>query len=685
MKKNGFFITGTGTGVGKTFVAAGIAGYLRRKGINTGVMKPVQSGYECPDGPRLVGDALLLAHAARVNDEPSLINPYCFEPPLAPRVAAELAGENLDPNKIMKAYRELEKRHQLLLVEGAGGMQVPLTGKMLMADLIAMMGLPVIIVARAGLGTINHTLLTVSYARSAGIPIAGIIINDYRDEDMSEKTNPSLIAEFSGVPLLGIIQHTDDPSLDNVVSIVESAVDWGKLIIELSEEPAGQTDHSSLLEKDRKYIWYPFTQMKDWVASSPVIIDRGEGTYLIDIDGNRYYDGVSSLWLNVHGHRRAEIDQAITGQLGKIAHSTMLGLGHTGAIELAEKLITYAPSGLEKVFYSDNGSTSVEIALKMAFQYWQHKGEKDKTMFLTLSNAYHGDTIGSVSVGGIDLFHQIFHPLLFQTLQAPSPYCYRCSFDEQPGSCGLACVSHTEELLRQNQDKLAAMIVEPVVQGAGGMLVQPPGYLSRIRELCTRYNVLLITDEVATGFGKTGKMFACEHENISPDLMTISKGITGGYLPLAATLVTGDIYDAFLGDYNEQKTFFHGHSYTGNPLACAAALANLNIFSQDRVLENLQPKIKFIADRLNDFKQLPAVGDIRQAGFMTGIELVKDKRTKEPFPPEEKRGIKTCLAAREKGLIIRPLGDVVIFMPPLSTTVEELDEMLNIIFQSIAF
>jgi adenosylmethionine-8-amino-7-oxononanoate transaminase/dethiobiotin synthase len=682
LKTKGFFITGTDTEVGKTVVAAGLAGCLKLKGIDVGVMKPVQSGYKSSADGRLVGDALLMARAAEVDDDPLLVNPYCLEEPLAPRVAAELAGVSLDPGKIMQAYRELQRRRQFMLVEGAGGILAPLTGKLMVADLIIMMGLPVIIVASAGLGMVNHTLLTISHAKSRGIPIAGVIINNLKKAGMAEKTNPSLIAELSGVPLLGVIPYVRNLDPEDAVNLVENAVDWERLMIDFSD--SDKKKRFILEEKDKKYLWYPFTQMKDWVSFAPVIIERGEGSFLIDMEGKRYYDGVSSLWLNVHGHRRAEIDQAISAQLAKIAHSTMLGLSHAGAIELAGELIKCAPAGLSKVFYSDNGSTAVEVALKMAFQYWQLKGEKAKTRFLTLTNAYHGDTIGSVSVGGIDLFHQIFHPLLFQTIMAPSPYCYRCSLRKEPGSCDLACVFLTEELLRQHQQELAAMIIEPKVQGAGGMLVQPPGYLSRIRELCTRYNVLLIADEVATGFGKTGKMFACEHENISPDLMAVSKGITGGYLPLAATLVNDEIYNAFYADYNEQKTFFHGHSYTGNPLACAAALASMGIFSRNRVIENLQPKIKYVSERLKAFEQLPVVGDVRQSGFMVGVELVRDKETKKPFPLEEKRGIKTCLAARERGMIIRPLGDVVVLMPPLSVTVEELGEMLDILWQSIS-
>jgi len=668
--------------VGKTVFTSGLCGCLKRRSIDIGVMKPVQSGFKkASDDSSLVGDALLLARAADLNSNFKHINPYCLEEALTPRIAAKLAGVKIDPDLIMESFNELKKKHQFMVVEGAGGILAPLTDRLLMADLIVMMGMPVIIVARANLGTINHTLLTISYARNNGLNIAGVVISSSsKEKGTAEETNPGLISELGGVPLLGVIPYLDKLEQEDIIQAVDGSLNWE--IIETYLDVKSEQD-LDLVEKDRKYVWYPFTQMKDWVSGNQVIIERGEGTSLIDIEGKRYYDGVSSLWLNVHGHRRAEIDRAVSAQLGKISHSTMLGLSHRGAIELAEQLIESAPAGLEKVFYSDNGSTSVEIALKMAFQYWQHKGIKNKNKFLTLTNAYHGDTIGSVSVGGIDIFHQIFYPLLFKALKAPSPYCYRCVFQKEPDSCGFACVDATEELMSRNHEELAAMIIEPKVQGAGGIIVQPPGYLSRIKELCTKYNLLLITDEVATGFGKTGKMFACEHENISPDFLTASKGITGGYLPLAATMVTGEIYDAFLADHRERRTFFHGHSYTGNPLACAAALANLEIFARDKVMEKMQSKIAYLSGKLENFAKLEHVGEIRQSGFMVGIELVRDKRTKEPFPIGERRGVKACLAARKKGMIIRPLDDVVVFMPPLATEPEELDEMIEILYQSI--
>ncbi len=434
---------------------------------------------------------------------------------------------------------------------------------------------------------------------------------------------------------------------------------------------------------DRRYIWHPFTQMKEWEKETPLIIREGTGPYLTDIHGNQYLDGVSSIWVNLHGHRKKKIDRALISQIGKIAHTTLLGLSNIPAIELAKKLVRISPKGLVKAFYSDNGSTAVEVALKMAFQYWQLRSHPQKKKFLSFMNAYHGDTVGSTSLGGIDLFHKRFEPLLFETVRVPYPYCYRCHLNLTHPSCGMACVEEVETLIKKRHDELAAVVIEPRVQAASGMVVSPPGYLSRIRKVCSDYNVLMIADEVATGFGRTGKMFACEHENVTPDFMALAKGITGGYLPLAATLTTQTIYETFLGDYAEFKTFFYGHSYTGNPLSCAAALANLGVFEKEKIMTKVQAKIRWLSKTLESLQEYEHVGDVRQCGMMVGIELVKDKRTKQAYPLEEKKGIQVALAARKRGMLIRPLGNVVVLMPPLSTPNSILTRMVQIIHRSI--
>jgi adenosylmethionine-8-amino-7-oxononanoate aminotransferase len=451
-------------------------------------------------------------------------------------------------------------------------------------------------------------------------------------------------------------------------------------------------ENRKLEELDKKYIWHPFTQMKDWLEEKPIIISEGRDCFIKDIYGRWYLDGVSSLWVNIFGHRKKEIDDAIKEQLESIAHCTLLGLSNVPAIKLAEKLIQIVQKSLGKnketkagigrvckVFYSDNGSTAVEVAIKMAFQYWRHKGVETRHTFVSLTNAYHGDTIGAVSVGGIDIFHKAFEPILFKTYKAPSPYCYRCELDKEYPDCNFACLEKMEEIFKAHSEEIAALIIEPLVQAAGGMITSPPKYLSGVRGLCTKYNILMIADEVATGFGRTGKMFACEHENVMPDIICLSKGITGGYMPLAVTLCTDEIYNAFLGEFKDLKTFFHGHSYTGNPLACSAAMACLDLFEQEHVLESLKAKIEILEAWLKDVLNLNHIGDVRNAGLMAGVELVRDKETKEPYDLSEKMGWRVAYRARENGVFIRPLGNVIVIMPPLTISEQNLKRLLDII------
>lgn len=434
---------------------------------------------------------------------------------------------------------------------------------------------------------------------------------------------------------------------------------------------------------DKKYVWHPFTQEKEWRESPITIIEKGQGNSLVDVRGRRYLDGVSSLWCNVHGHRVKEIDAAIQKQLRRIAHSTFLGLSHPPAILLAKRLVEITPKGLSKVFYSDSGSASVEVALKMAYQYWKQKGSPKKNTFLKLKNAYHGDTLGSVSVGGIGLFHEIFYPLLFKTFEADAPYFYRDSFEGDFAGYAAPCLKRVEIILKKHHERIAALIVEPLIQGAAGMLNQPPGYLKGLRRLTEKYKTLLIADEVATGFGRTGKMFACEHENVTPDFLCVAKGISGGVLPLSATLTTQEVFGAFLGNYAEFKAFFHGHTYSANPLACAAAMASLDLFEKNDVLKKMCPKIQFLNRALSEMKNLEHVGDVRQVGLMAGLELVQDKLSKTPYPLAEKRGFRVAASARRRGLMLRPLGNVVVLMPPLSIASKELQFLCRVVQESV--
>jgi adenosylmethionine---8-amino-7-oxononanoate aminotransferase len=412
---------------------------------------------------------------------------------------------------------------------------------------------------------------------------------------------------------------------------------------------------------DHRHLWHPFTQQRDWCNEEPLLIERAEGTELIATDGRRFIDGVSSLWCNVHGHRHPLIDRAVRDQLDRVAHTTMLGLSHPGAAELAARLVDLAPPGLSRVFYSDSGSTATEIALKMAFQYWQQRGGQHvrRTSFIHLRDAYHGDTLGAVSVGGIGLFRSAYRPLLFRAHRA------------EPGDA-----ADMERVLATHEEELAAVILEPLVQGAAGMRLHPPGYLREVRELTERHGVLLICDEVATGFGRTGTMFACEQERVAPDFLCLAKGITGGYLPLAATMTTERIYAGFLGDHREFRTFFHGHTYTGNPLACAAALASLDAFDRDRTLLRLQPKIRLLQELLAEVAEMEEVAEVRGRGFMAGIDLGE-------HPPAQRLGHRVVLEARERGAILRPLGDVIVLMPPLNISQADLRRLVEITAASI--
>jgi adenosylmethionine-8-amino-7-oxononanoate aminotransferase len=451
----------------------------------------------------------------------------------------------------------------------------------------------------------------------------------------------------------------------------------------LSEHTGVSSTTEELRRLDRQHIWHPFTPMKLWMESDPLVITAAEGMHLIDSDGNRYLDGVSSLWCNVHGHRVPEIDQAIRDQLDRVAHTTMLGLASEPAIRLADRLMRIVPRSLKKVFYSDAGATATEIAFKLAVQYWHNIGRPEKTEFVGFAEAYHGDTVGAMSVGRTTAFHKPYFPLLFRVHFAPTPFVYRSETPDDPEAVTRRCLDALETILRLHGGRIAAICIEPIVQGAAGMIVHPAGFLREVRRLADEYDVLLICDEVAVGFGRTGRMFACEHEGAEPDLMCVAKGITGGYLPLAATLATQRIFDAFLAEPWEGSTFYHGHTYTGNPLACAAALASLELFERNRLVEQVAAKSVALGGMLERLNALQHVGDVRQKGMMVGIELVEDKRTRRPFDPRRRVGAEVCARVRRHGVILRPLGDVVVIMPPLAMPIEDLRVIVEAVAEEV--
>ncbi len=441
----------------------------------------------------------------------------------------------------------------------------------------------------------------------------------------------------------------------------------------------------TLRQWDNDHVWHPFAPMSAFRQEAPPIIVSGQGFDLLDVDGRRYLDGISSLWCNVHGHAVSEIDRAVRDQLSEIAHTTLLGLCSEPSIKLARALVKRAPAGLNRVFYSDSGATSVEVALKMAYQYHRQKsgGPDQRDIFLTVGNAYHGDTLGTVSVGGIDLFHRSYRHLLFQTVSVPSPVALRVPQGHSRESWLQFCFDETARLIRDYSDRAAGFVIEPIVQGAAGILIHPPGFLKHVRQLTREYQIPLIADEVAVGFGRTGKLFACEHESAEPDFLCLAKGISGGYLPLAATLTTDEIYNAFLGDPAECRTFFHGHTYTGNPLGCAAGLASLELFERNNLLENIAACGDVLEAELATLNDHDHVAEIRRKGMMVGIELVRDRETLTPFDASLRIGHQVTLAARRRGVIIRPLGDVVVLMPAPAMPTDLVSTLCSVVRESI--
>jgi adenosylmethionine-8-amino-7-oxononanoate transaminase len=434
-------------------------------------------------------------------------------------------------------------------------------------------------------------------------------------------------------------------------------------------------DRAELQAKNRKYLWQPYTQMQDYATREPPLIERAAGLLLHDLNGRRYYDTISSWWCILHGHNHPTVKRALAAQLDRLEHVLLAGVSHPAAILLAEKLVELTPASLAKVFYSDNGSTACEIAVKMSLQYWRHRGQPARNRFVALERGYHGDTIGTMSLGGVPEFHQAFKEMLFESYRLPSPCCYHCPMGQVRDECRLECLQPLEDLLEKEGTRIAGLILEPLIQAAGGMNIYPVAYLRKAAALAQAHGVHLILDEVATGFGRTGRMFALEYADLQPDFLCLSKGLTAGFLPLAATLTTDEVYSAFYGEYREGRTFFHGHSFTGNPLGAAAALGSLQVFAEEDVFGRLAATVPHLHQRMQRFTELPWVGDFRQLGMIAALELVKDRQTREGFSPADRVGWPIHLKGLEEGLLLRPLGNVVYLWLPLSATITEIDEI----------
>ncbi len=449
-----------------------------------------------------------------------------------------------------------------------------------------------------------------------------------------------------------------------------------------SSQQLSDLELAKRLEWDRNHYWHAFTQMAEY---EPLVVDRAEGVWLYDSAGRALLDGVSSLWCNVHGHRHPAIDKAIVEQLGRVAHVTSLGMSNSTTIDLVKRLVEVTPDGLECVFFSSDGACAVEVALKMAFQYWRQIGspQRQRNLFLALGEAYHGDTLGCVSVGGVSRFHAMFAPLLFDVVRGPCPDSYRLPAQIKPEHAAEHYLSEYERLIETFQDRLAAVVVEPLVQGAAGMVMHPPGFLLGLRKLTRKYDILLIADEIATGMGRTGRMWACEWEHVQPDFLCTGKGLTGGYLPMAATISTRAVWDAFLGEYDQSKSFFHGHTFGGNPLAAAAALATLDLFETEKTLENVERQGAYLAACLKPLEAHPQVGSIRRKGLMVAVELVLNRESKTPYPWIERRGWRACQAALNHDVWLRPLGNVIVLMPPLCSREEHIEQLAAAVIHGV--
>jgi adenosylmethionine-8-amino-7-oxononanoate transaminase len=513
--------------------------------------------------------------------------------------------------------------------------------------------------------------------------MVGIIFNRWKN-DPATKPDTKLIEDMTGTKVFGGLPFIEDTdNAQTIAGVFEASVDVESLIRRMTFAVSDER-RKDIETKDKKYIWHPFTQMKDWMNEPATVIESGHGVTLRDMDGNEYLDAFSSYWCNIHGHGEPRLARALTNQMGKIAHSTFLGYSNVPAVEFAEELINSAPEGLTRVFYSDDGSTAVEAAIKMSYQYWrQAEPGTKRRRFLALSSAYHGDTVGAMSVGGIALYHDTFRDLLMDVDFAPAPYCYRCPMGLKRDKCALACAKAVEDKLAEGAGTFCAMIIEPLVQCPAGIITAPDGYLKRVAGACAINGVLLIADEVATGFGRTGAMFACQREAVTPDIMALSKSITSGTMPFAATLATEKVFEAFLGDYAERKTFFHGHTYTGNQLGAALALESLRLIKERDIVGQVNEKAEAIRPELESFRQLKHVGDVRQRGLIIGVELVKDKALKEPYPWEDKIGARVCREAKLRGLIARPLGDVIPLFPAPAARTGEILKMASILRDSI--
>lgn len=658
-------MTGTDTGAGKTLVAAALAAALRRRGLRVDALKLVATGVERGSAGE---DAELLSAATGRGACDSVLE--TFRLPRSPLAAAAAEGAAIDVDGLSERVRARAAGVDVLVLEGVGGLLVPLTTERTVADVLRSLDAGTVIVGRAGLGTINHCALTVEVARVRGLRVAGVILSDAEGiESAFAAENAAQIASQCDVDVLGVMPRVvDTGDVDVLAAACESAIDLERLLNSLNRS-ARRRDR--VIAADRAHVWHPFTQASEWAGEDPPVIRAGERCWLIDEDGRRYLDGVASLWANVHGHAHPALDRALRTQAGLVAHSTFLGQTHAPGALLAEELARVTPPGLDRIFYSEAGAAAVEAALRMALLAQQRRGQPTRTRFLSLDEAYHGDTAGSVSVGRSEPFHRGLDPLLFDVVRVPTPHL-----------AGEAeSLRALDDVLSREGDSLAAFIVEPRMQGAAGMLPHSDAWLRAAVDRARAAGLLVICDEVATGFGRTGDLFASGGAGVVPDILTLGKGLSGGYLPLSATVVNESVFEQFTGPYAEHRTLYYGHTYSGNPLACAVARASLALFESEHTVERARELAATLSRELAHLAALPIVHEIRQRGVMIGIELRPESG--EPFEPALRMGRRVILAARRRGLIVRPLGDVVVVNPPLLMSATEAAQLVAILGESL--
>lgn len=686
--RNGVFVTGTGTGVGKTLTTAILLKILLAEGIDVVPMKPVQTGAECDRSGNFVApdlDFLLqMAGLESSSKERSLMNPYLFQPACSPHLAANLEDRPIEFPKIVSAFSELLENHQFVIVEGAGGALVPIDSKLLMTDLMLELDLPVVVVANSQLGTINHTLLTLEALRNRGIPILGLVLSDQDEsaaDDFIANDNVKLLTERAGVPLLMRVPFLSEVTADTISHLAELFREQGvgkQLVTLLSKQSLNLKE---LREIDHKHLWHPFTDIRRYESQEHYIaFDRAKGSYLFDSNGNKFLDGFSSWWCANLGHSHPSIITALQRRASQLQQCILGDIAHPDGVMLAKELAELAPGDLNHVFYASDGSSAVEAALKISMQYWWNNGVVGKNKFIYLENSYHGDTLGAVSVGYIDAFHSSLKDFVWPNFQAPTPFTTdSCPSGRTQESWAEESFRSMESILRQHAGEVAAVIFEPLCQAAGGMRIYHPEYLKRLRSVCSEVGVLLIADEIAVGFGRTGSMFACEKAQIVPDLLVLGKGLTSGCLPMSAVVATSEIYSSFRNESEtpeRNRTFFHGHTYSGHPLAAVCAREVLRIFKEEKVLAGI-PKRALILEK--GFKELSDLipGSRSNSLGMIGMLNV----------PAEIGGIRFARSvtqrARSLGMFIRSVGDVLYLFPPLNVSEVDLTRMISILGDGI--